>query len=83
MEMMENPDGFTTFPQPPLTPFFLSDFLPPERIFFYFLGTINGAPTPFYGLRLSKKIIAHFAYYYSLSASRLQGRWTGFFPVPP
>jgi hypothetical protein len=28
MEMMENPNGFTTFPQPPLTPFFPSDFLP-------------------------------------------------------
>jgi hypothetical protein len=33
MEMMENPIGFTTFPQPPLTPHFPSDFLPfKERI---------------------------------------------------
>ena len=28
MEMMENPDGFTTFPQPPPTPLSPSDFLP-------------------------------------------------------
>ena len=31
MEMMENPNGFTTFPQPPHTPFFPSDFLPVRR----------------------------------------------------
>jgi len=28
MEMMENPNGFTTLPQPPHTPLFPSDFLP-------------------------------------------------------
>lgn len=31
MEMMENPIGFTTFPQPPPTPLFPSDFLPVQE----------------------------------------------------
>lgn len=31
MEMVENPIGFTTFPQPPPTPLFPSDFLPVQE----------------------------------------------------
>ncbi len=49
MEMMENPDGFTTFPQPPLTPFFPSDFLPFRENIFEILGIRYKGPLPLTG----------------------------------
>jgi len=54
------PYGFTTFPQPPPTPLFPSDFLPKKEYFLLFGDTIIKGQLPFRGAYIINKVFPYF-----------------------